>query len=725
MIAPRVLTRTRSIGVQTSHAWAVVVLGLVLCASHAFGAVLPHLLKDIAPGSARSDPKAFCAFDNLLYFQAADTASGAELWRTDTTEAGTSLFLNVAPDRSSVKSASPESLTVYNGKLYFSADDGLNGRDLYSTTGAGGNLVRLNVYPGHDAHPVNLVVANGLLFFVAERDGTGVEIGFTDGSAVSTLDLNPGATGSFPADLTALNGNLYFTADDGVHGREVWRTNGSNTALLADIQPGPASSAPGSLTAFGGALYFAADDGLNGSQLWKSDGTPGSAAILRILTGTGDFALPSRMTGVGTTLFLASRGDDAGAPTGMELWDTDGTPGLLNLVRDILPGAEGSNPAHLTPFGSLLVFAATDGAFNNEVWTASSAAADAQLLKEINPGTDGSQPGPFFEYKGLLYFPAKTNAEGRELWTSDGTSLNTQLLMDMNPGTANSNPEGLTVSRGRIVFAATAAGTGREPWVLELDQAPVITILGSSTVNLECSSEYVDPGATAQDDIDGNISSHIVTVNTVNAFAPGDYTVTYRVTDSSGHAAVPQVRTVHVADTLAPVISLTGPSTVEVPCHGVYVEPGATAVDNCDTSLPAVTIDAGAVNTMLEGTYAVTYNLSDASGNAALQVVRQVVVGACPLQFLSADENHDNRINLSELLRVIQFFNSDGYHCQAGSEDGYAPGPGDHGCAPHSSDYNPQDWRVDLSELLRLIQFFNSDGYHACAGSEDGYCPGP
>jgi hypothetical protein len=75
-------------------------------------------------------------------------------------------------------------------------------------------------------------------------------------------------------------------------------------------------------------------------------------------------------------------------------------------------------------------------------------------------------------------------------------------------------------------------------------------------------------------------------------------------------------------------------------------------------------------------------------------------------------------------LRVIQFFNSSGYHCEAGSEDGYAPGVGDQSCSPHSSDYNPQDWRISLSELLRLIQFFNSGGYHACSGSEDGYCPG-
>lgn len=92
----------------------------------------------------------------------------------------------------------------------------------------------------------------------------------------------------------------------------------------------------------------------------------------------------------------------------------------------------------------------------------------------------------------------------------------------------------------------------------------------------------------------------------------------------------------------------------------------------------------------------------------------------------SADTSGDSIIGLSELLRVIQFFNSNGFHCQSGTEDGFAPGPGDTSCSPHNSDYNPQNWLIGLSELLRIIQFFNSGGYHYCPsdGTEDGYCPG-
>jgi hypothetical protein len=92
----------------------------------------------------------------------------------------------------------------------------------------------------------------------------------------------------------------------------------------------------------------------------------------------------------------------------------------------------------------------------------------------------------------------------------------------------------------------------------------------------------------------------------------------------------------------------------------------------------------------------------------------------------SADQNGDLQVGLSELLRVIQFYNSDRFGCQEGSEDGFAPNADDETCVPHASDYNPQDWVIGLSELLRLIQIYNSGGYTACpdAMTEDGFCPG-
>jgi hypothetical protein len=94
----------------------------------------------------------------------------------------------------------------------------------------------------------------------------------------------------------------------------------------------------------------------------------------------------------------------------------------------------------------------------------------------------------------------------------------------------------------------------------------------------------------------------------------------------------------------------------------------------------------------------------------------------------TADRNQNQRVDLSELLRVIQFYNLGDFHCAVpteSTEDGYGPGVGDTSCARHDSDYAPLDWRIGLSELLRLIQFFNTGGYTYCpeSGTEDGFCP--
>jgi len=110
---------------------------------------------------------------------------------------------------------------------------------------------------------------------------------------------------------------------------------------------------------------------------------------------------------------------------------------------------------------------------------------------------------------------------------------------------------------------------------------------------------------------------------------------------------------------------------------------------------------------------------------ASVVVLAVLAFPAAAQHYHSADTTHDYAISLNELLRVIQFYNSDGFCCQGGTEDYYAPGPGDTSCAAHDSDYAPQDWAVSLSELLRLSQFFYSAGYHTDCASEDTFAPGP
>jgi hypothetical protein len=80
------------------------------------------------------------------------------------------------------------------------------------------------------------------------------------------------------------------------------------------------------------------------------------------------------------------------------------------------------------------------------------------------------------------------------------------------------------------------------------------------------------------------------------------------------------------ADLIPPVISLIGSSQIFVDQDDAYVDPGATATDNVDGNLTSSIVTVNPVNTALPGAYLITYNVSDAAGNAANQVTRQVLV---------------------------------------------------------------------------------------------------
>jgi len=88
-----------------------------------------------------------------------------------------------------------------------------------------------------------------------------------------------------------------------------------------------------------------------------------------------------------------------------------------------------------------------------------------------------------------------------------------------------------------------------------------------------------------------------------------------------------------------------------------------------------------------------------------------------------ADTDRDHDIGLTELLRIIQFYNVGSLHVQSGTEDGYAPGPGDTASQScHESDYNPPDWDISLEEVLRSIQLYSARNYYYCGDSEDTFC---
>ena len=159
---------------------------------------------------------------------------------------------------------------------------------------------------------------------------------------------------------------------------------------------------------------------------------------------------------------------------------------------------------------------------------------------------------------------------------------------------------------------------------------PVITLEGANPQSIELGTDYSELGATAEDNIDGNITESIViNASDVDVNALGDYTVTYNVSDTEGNIAEEVTRIVNVVDTSAPVlpvIILLGSASVYVELGTDYTDAGATASDGLGGNITSSIVATGTVDVNVLGNYTISYDVSDAAGNEATQVTRNVSV---------------------------------------------------------------------------------------------------
>ena len=181
-----------------------------------------------------------------------------------------------------------------------------------------------------------------------------------------------------------------------------------------------------------------------------------------------------------------------------------------------------------------------------------------------------------------------------------------------------------------LLFTLVACG-GSSSGKSKDTAAPVITLTGANPQVIEAGTAYVELGAAARDNRDGDLSNAIVIDSSlVDTSMPGSYVVSYAATDDAGNTGT-ATRTVLVEDTTPPVITLLGDEPQIIVAPNPYVELGATATDTLDGDLSAqVVIDATAVDTMVAGDHAVTYDVTDAAGNAAVTVTRIVRVELPP-----------------------------------------------------------------------------------------------
>ena len=252
-------------------------------------------------------------------------------------------------------------------------------------------------------------------------------------------------------------------------------------------------------------------------------------------------------------------------------------------------------------------------------WKFTDAAGNSAIQNQTVVVTDTQAPTL------ALNGPASVTVECHTSYTDAGATVSDNCSPAPAP-TSDSNVNIDVPGTYQVVWSVTDGGGNtasatRTVTVVDTTK-PVITLNGANPLTVECHTSFTDPGATASDSCDTSVPVNVA--GTVNADAVGTYTLTYTATDDSGNAAVPVTRTVTVVDTTKPVITLNGANPITVLLHGAFSDPGATAADSCAGSFAAT--PSGAVNTHAVGTYVITYNASDPSGNAADPVTRTVYV---------------------------------------------------------------------------------------------------
>ena len=440
-----------------------------------------QLVKDIAPGADNyfiksSNPSEFVEFNDKLYFSADEG-----FWTTDGTAEGTQLVANIdITSNTSGYTAGPVQIDYYiefNDKLYFSANDGETGPELWVSDGtAGGTQLLIDIKEGEDGFRGEYFVAgssldeftefNNKLYFSADNGTNGQELWVSDGTAEGTqllIDIDPNNNNSsisypgspHPSSLTVLNDKLYFAADDGVNGRELWVSDGTaeGTQLLADINNNPRAyggeygSAPRELIEFNDKLYFSADDGVNGRELWISDGTAeGTKLLADIAPGVDEnYGRPAESEPKDfyefndRLLFSANDGE-----TGRELWVTDGTTEGTRLLADLhsLESDYPDGPREYTEFNDKLYFTAINDENGISLWATDGTTEGTQLVADLIPDTPNI---PYRDYAYLtvvgneLFFSADNGETGQELFKLTVDDINGEMPIAVDGSDGDDN----------------------------------------------------------------------------------------------------------------------------------------------------------------------------------------------------------------------------------------------------------------------------------------------
>lgn len=270
------------------------------------------LVKDVRVGSSSGSPFNFVLFNDKLHFSVHD-GYGTQLYVSDGTEAGTYRVKDLFPGSTPDPNFRPDvqHLTVHNGRLYFTADDGIHGRELWVTDGTEAETVLvkdINPGTGHglNASGAGLVPLGNELYFAANDGVHGKELWKSDGTEEGTVLVKDilegtGTTSRHVAGLKPFNGKLYFSAMENTSGSKLFESDGTAGGTLPVAPTDATNDYPIehslSATVFENGLFFTADFHGTGQKLWRYGGEITNAVSAAAAVSPGILVYPSPSSG--------------------------------------------------------------------------------------------------------------------------------------------------------------------------------------------------------------------------------------------------------------------------------------------------------------------------------------------------------------------------------------------------------------------------------------------
>lgn len=367
-------------------------------------------------------------------------------------------------------------------EIYYFSDTG-QGRRLFHTDGTQAGTTTFDLFPaGVDASADHLGGDGHLLFFSADSGANGSELWASDGtpgSAYQVLDIAPGALGSNPRYPIVFQGTLYFIADSSSQAAGLWKSDGTagGTVEVKSFSKGPFYKT-GAPLAVGGVFFFGADDGVHGEELWISDGTTAGTFMLKDLNIPGQSSSPRSLTRVGDKLYFFAQDVIPSSDAG--LWESDGTATGTKFLGDIFHIDLVSEPAapQVVVVGRRLVIQAL-AIFTSTYWTYdldSPLTPPLKMSPEVKGFFGAGRMATCGERAYLGAALAGTQSLGYELLVSDGSVGGTSVVADIAPGSASSSPTDIVVCGPDLLLVAADANGDRQLYQL--------TEPGAHTVNL-------------------------------------------------------------------------------------------------------------------------------------------------------------------------------------------------------------------------------------------------